>query len=242
MAHYLIAQLNDGRYGPASVLSPAGVDAMHRPAVPTPQAGTSYGMGWFSGPINGIPAVHHQGETFNFHANAVLVPQSRTGVAVLINAENSLDLFLSGRMGSIAEGVTSRLEGREPSPPPSRLPLFLVYAALFGLLALQARGIIRSVTALRSGRASVGLLGPRLHIGLSLACNLAWATFVLVLIPKQLGLQLLVLAQGLPDIAYILLISANVALGWGVAKTIWATIVLRKLRHTAKPVQPALAR
>ena len=50
-------------------------------------------MGWFVGPINGIPAIHHQGETFNFHANAVLVPESRTGVIVLMNAENSLDLF-----------------------------------------------------------------------------------------------------------------------------------------------------
>ena len=119
MSHYLIAQLNHGRYGSASVLSPEGVDELHRPAVQTPETGTSYGMGWFVGPINGIPAIHHQGETFNFHANAVLVPGSRTGVIVLMNAENSIDLFLTGRMGTISEGVTSLLEGRDPAPPPS---------------------------------------------------------------------------------------------------------------------------
>ena len=145
MSHYLIAQLNNGRYGSASVLSPEGVDELHRPAVQTPETGTSYGMGWFVGPINGIPAIHHQGETFNFHANAVLVPGSRTGVIVLMNAENSIDLFLNGRMGTISEGVTSLLEGRDPAPPPSSIATFVVYALLFGIVVLQLRGIVRWV-------------------------------------------------------------------------------------------------
>ena len=95
-------------------------------------------MGWFVGPINGIPAIHHQGETFNFHANAVLVPRSRTGVIVLINAENSVDLFLSGRMGGISEGVASLLEGRDPAPPPSNRITFVLWALLFGVVAASA--------------------------------------------------------------------------------------------------------
>ena len=198
MAHYLLAQLNGGRYGDASVLSVAGVDELHRPAVATPKAGTSYAMGWFVGPLNGIPAIHHQGETFNFHANAVLVPESRTGVIVLMNAENSLDLFMAGRMGTIADGVTSLLESRKPAPRPSNLPSFLAYAVLFGLLLIQTRAIVRSVRALRSGRVRAGRLGPRRRIGISLALSLGWAVLVLVLVPKQLGLPLLTLAQGLP--------------------------------------------
>jgi hypothetical protein len=231
MSHYLIAQLNGGRYGSASVLSPEGVDELHRPAVQTPETGTSYGMGWFVGPINGIPAIHHQGETFNFHANAVLVPGSRTGVIVLMNAQNSLDLFSADRMGTIAEGVTSILEGRDPSPPPSRMVGFLVYALIFGLLAVQARGIVRSVVALRSGRLAAGRIGAGWRIGFSLALNLAWAAFVLVLVPKQLGLPLLILGQGFPDLAFILVASAVVALGWGIVRTAWAYTVLRKLRR-----------
>jgi CubicO group peptidase (beta-lactamase class C family) len=245
MAHYLIAQLNQGRYGRTSVLSPAGVDAMHRPAVPTPQTGTSYGMGWFAGPINGIPTVHHQGETFNFHANAVLVPESRTGVAVLMNAENSLDLFLSGRMGSISEGVTSLLEGREPAPPPSRLPIFLVYAALFGIIAFQLRRSTVWVAALRQSRLPRGRLPwARLRIAGLLALSLGWSVMVLVLAPKQLGLPLLTLAQGLPDAAYILLGSGLVALCWGIVRTAWAYSTLRQAsrRHMrAAAVRPAVS-
>lgn len=234
MTHYLLAQLNGGRYGTASVLSPAGVRELHEAAVPTPNADTSYGMGWFVGPINEIPAIHHQGETFNFHANAVLVPESRTGVIVLINAENSLDLFLSGRMGMISEGVTSLLEGREPSPPPSSIASFLVYVVLFGVIVLQLRGMTRSVVALRRGRVRGG---PRLRIGLSLALSLGWGVLVLVLLPKQLGLPLLVAAQGFPDLAYILLASAVVALGWGIVRTAWAYSVLRKARRSDVPAQ-----
>ena len=228
MSHYLIAQLNRGRYGSTSVLSPEGVDELHRPAVQTPKTGTSYGMGWFVGPINGIPAIHHQGETFNFHANAVLVPGSRTGVIVLMNAENSVDLFLTGRMGTISEGVTSLLEGRDPAPAPSGIATFVVYVLLFGIVVLQLRSIARWVTALRRGRVPRGRIGPRVRIALALALSLGWAVLVLVLVPKQLGLPLLVVAQGLPDLAYLLLLSGVVALCWGIVRSIWAYATLRR--------------
>jgi hypothetical protein len=214
---------------------------LHRPAVRTPKADTSYGMGWFVGPINGIPAIHHQGETFNFHANAVLVPESRRGVVVLMNAENSVDLFLNGRMGTISEGVMSLLEGRQPPAPPSSIANFLAYAILLGLIVLQLRGMTRSVLCLRRGRVPGGRVGPRLRIGLALALNLIWALLVLVLVPKQLGLSLPLIAQGLPDLAYLLLASGVAAFGWGIVRTAWAYSVLRRLQRSEATSQVALA-
>jgi hypothetical protein len=56
---------------------------------------------------------------------------------------------------------------------------------------------------------------------------LAWAVFVLVLVPKQLGLPLSVLATGFPDLVYLLLASALVALAWAVVKAVWTFTVLR---------------
>src|ERR1700735_3478954 len=44
MSHYLVAQLNGGRYGDLQVLSAAGIREMHRPAIATWKNGTSYGM------------------------------------------------------------------------------------------------------------------------------------------------------------------------------------------------------
>jgi CubicO group peptidase (beta-lactamase class C family) len=227
MTHYLISQLNRGQYDGNSVLSPDGIAELHRPAVQTPEADTSYGMGWFVGPRNDIPAIHHQGETFNFHANVVLIPQSQRGVVVLMNAENSLDLFVNGRMGTIADGVTSLLEGRDPPSPPSNVATFIVYAALFALLVLQALGIARTAAALRRGHIRRGWIGPFWRIGLSLVVSLIWAAFVLVLLPKQLGLPLSILATGFPDLVYLLLASALVAIAWSLVKAVWTYAVLR---------------
>jgi CubicO group peptidase (beta-lactamase class C family) len=228
MSHYLIAQLNEGRYGGAAVLSPSGMTELQRPAVPTPEAGTSYGMGWFVGPINGIPAVFHQGETFSYHANIVLLPGSDQGVVVLMNAENSVDLFIRGRMGTVAEGVASLLVGREPPAPPSRIGIFVAYATLLGAIALQIGGMTRSIAALRRRRVPTGRLGWKSRTCLALASNLAWAFLVLVLLPRQLGAPLLTLAQGLPDFAYLLLASGVVAFAWGVTRTVWAYVAFHK--------------
>jgi hypothetical protein len=189
-------------------------------------------MGWFVGPVNGIPAVFHQGETFTYHANVVLVPRNKQGVIVLMNAENSLDLFTRGRMATVAEGVVSLLQGQEPPSPPSRLPIFVAYALVLAVIAVQLGGMIRSVAALRRGRAPRGRLGPWWHLGGSLLVNMGWAVLILVIVPqKLLGLPLLVLAEGLPDLAYLLLVSGFVALVWGIGRTLWAFLALRTERR-----------
>ena len=227
MTHYVISQLNSGRYDGTAVLSSAGIEELHRPAVRTPEEDTSYGMGWFVGPRNDIPAIHHQGETFNFHSNVVLTPQSKRGVIVLMNAEDSLDLFVSGRMGTIADGVTSLLEGREPPSPPSNMPIFIVYALLFALLVLQARGIAKSAVALRRGEIRPRRLGPWWRVALTLFVSLLWAAVVLLLVPKQLGLPLSILATGFPDLVLLLTCSALAGLAWAVVKAVWTFTVVR---------------
>jgi hypothetical protein len=61
----------------------------------------------------------------------------------------------------------------------------------------------------------------------ALAGNLAWGALILVLLPRQLGAPLLTLAHGLPDLAYLLIASGVVAIGWGVARTVWTYIAYR---------------
>jgi hypothetical protein len=138
-------------------------------------------------------------------------------------------------MGTIADGATSLLEGQEPPSPPSNVPSFIVYAALFAVLVLQARGIARSVVALRRGHIRRGRIGPWWRIGLSLVLSLVWALFILVLVPKQLGLPLSVLATGFPDLVYLLVISALVALAWAVVKAVWTYAILRREQAAQVP-------
>jgi hypothetical protein len=194
---------------------------MHNPAVPTPVENTSYGMGWFVGPINGIPAIHHQGETFNFHTNMILLPESQTGIVVLINGENSMDLlFGAARIADISKGVASLWAGQ---PPPSRAAntsVWVVYSLLIGLIIVQVLGVIRSAQNLQRQRRTNGQVKVGRHIVLPLLLNLVWALVTLVILPKMIfGLPLMILSTGLPDLGYILLVSGLIALAWGILRT-----------------------
>ena len=94
---------------------------------------------------------------------------------------------------------------------------------------------------LRRRRVPTGRFGPKLRTGAALACNLAWALLVLVLLPRQLGAPLLTLAYGLPDLAYALMASGVVALVWSVVRTVWAYFAFRKSPAEAIPEPVAAA-
>jgi len=221
MAHYLIAQLNDGNYKDAALLSPDGMLETHHPAVPTPATDTSYGMGWFVGPINGIPAIHNQGETFNFHANMILLPESQMGIVVLINGENSMDLlFGTARIADISKGIASLLAGQQPPSPPANTSVWVIYSVLIGLIIVQIVGVIGSAQKLQRGRLAEARVSVGRQIVLPLVLNLVWALITLVVLPKIIfGLPLMILATGLPDLGYTLLVSGLLALVWGILRT-----------------------
>jgi CubicO group peptidase (beta-lactamase class C family) len=237
MARYLSANLNDGRYRGTQLVSAAGMAELHRAAVPTGYAGISYAMGWEVKESNGIPTVSHDGSGFNSHANVVLVPGSRWGVVLLENAENSPDEFFGARrMTAIAFGVTSMVMGKEPLPAGSSAVLWGVYGTVLAILALQIFGIIRSVRTFRKWqtdpqRRPQGGGRTGLVLGIPLAVNLIWAFIILFAVPRKVGVPLSVLLMGLPDLAYPLVGSAIVAIGWGVARTIWAVLILRSPRR-----------
>jgi CubicO group peptidase (beta-lactamase class C family) len=221
MAHYLIAQLNDGNYKNTALLSREGMLEMHNSAVPTGATDTSYGMGWFVGPVNGIHAIHHQGETFNSHANMILLPENQWGIVVLINGENSMDLiFGPARMADISKGVASLLAGQQPPAPPANTSVWAVYSLLIGLIVVQVSGVIWSARRLVRRRITEGRVAVGRNIILPLILNLLWALITLLLLPKMIfGLPLMIFATGLPDLGYTLLVSGLLALGWGILRT-----------------------
>lgn len=113
MAHYMIAQLNGGRYRDSTVLSPQGIALMQ--AEPPP--GT-YGLGWESARIDGRRLVNFDGATGNFQASIFLDPESRVGVFVAANAMSALDGLSSSRssssLGPTSAGeIIRRLLGRD---------------------------------------------------------------------------------------------------------------------------------
>jgi len=118
MTHYLVAQLNGGRYRAASVLSPEGIAALHEPAAPMRVAGYRYAMGWAVGPVDGRRTVRHFGDTAYFHSAMLRQPETRWGVVLLANASGFVQIR---QVDEIAHNVVRMLNGAS-SPAPVRLP------------------------------------------------------------------------------------------------------------------------
>jgi CubicO group peptidase (beta-lactamase class C family) len=84
LGHYLIAQLNGGRFEEAQILSPENVALMHQPAVEIFD-GVSYAFGWNTNLVEGEPSVWHGGYTGSFYSNIAFSPTLGWGVAIVIN-------------------------------------------------------------------------------------------------------------------------------------------------------------
>ena len=92
MAHWLILQLDEGRFEGQQLLPSGDVAGCQFPEVEFDENGAdvSYGMGWFSGNSeDGTPLIYHGGDTPNFMSDMLLVQGAEFGVAVLANAQSS---------------------------------------------------------------------------------------------------------------------------------------------------------
>jgi CubicO group peptidase (beta-lactamase class C family) len=229
VTHYLIAQLNGGRYRTATLLSAAGVDALHQPATPTGDGEHFYGMGWFVGTTNDIPTVSHGGSTANFHANLVLVPQEKWGVVLLMNSENGLD---GEPIAMIADGITSLLIGKQPQDSGAgsdARSTLLLYTLI--VLAVQLLGLIRSGLLIRRWqREPVRRPHGFLRIGLRtmppLVLSLVWLVAAFMIVPLLVGNDLLDMLLFVPDLGYTLALSLTLALGWGLFRPVLIWMVL----------------
>jgi CubicO group peptidase (beta-lactamase class C family) len=103
MAHYLVAHLNGGRYGDAQVLSPAGIDELHRPAVQANIMGVSlrqYAMGWFDDENGQTKILWHTGEVPGFFAYMALLPEQKKAMVLLVNVDQSLMYVVLTEVGA----------------------------------------------------------------------------------------------------------------------------------------------
>jgi Beta-lactamase len=146
MSHYLMAQLNGGKYAGSSVLSPAGMAQLHAGTAPAGLSALngSYAMGWFSGRRGKIAqTVWHDGSAAGMHAMVVMVPAKDYGVVVLTNSESALYEFLA-RTDVIADNVASMLLGLPLGGTLAGLYIGFDIAALL-IVALALRNLIRLI-------------------------------------------------------------------------------------------------
>lgn len=208
MAHYVIAQLNAGRYGSSSVLSPEGMALMH---VESPPA--SFGMGWESIRSNGRHLINLDGGTTNFQSSLFFDPEARVGVYIAANVVNALDTFASPHGASPLDGPTARAMARtvlslatnqllpDQGRGHERLTLIfnLVILALTGaLVILLARTPRRYRQLVQYGAESSANLGR--HSGVATVAYLALPVVVVGLAIFSAPWKVIAIFQ--PDLAY----------------------------------------
>jgi CubicO group peptidase (beta-lactamase class C family) len=225
VAHFLIAQLNGGRFGTTSILSPQGIAEMRRPVARTPAGDEFYAMDWGVMPIGGVPAVMKGGDNADFKTLMFLIPERRLGLVVLMNANYTFGSLLGDlRRPLVPLGVAELLLGQPPTVFPASSTPMLILGVLLFVVAVQASGMARTATLLRRWHSRPeqrpqGWTAVAVRIGLPLLCNVGWGLVVLVGLPTFVGWPLSFLRYIAPDFGTTLLVSAVVALGWGITRT-----------------------
>jgi Beta-lactamase len=142
MTHYLVAQMNGGRFGRATVLSPTGIATMHAPGVAITEGsdtGSSYGMGWNNGILAGIPAIWHDGAEPNVSTRLLIEPQTHWGAVLLFNANSFIPVDgANSALTSLEAGVTRMLAGQAPLASLSLTTLYLIIDGVLVVLSVLA--------------------------------------------------------------------------------------------------------
>jgi len=220
MAHYLIAQLNGGRYGDMQILSSAGIDELHRAVAEQRVMGAvvaTYGMGWFVEEIGRTKVVWHGGNVPDFSSYMALLPEQKKGVVLLVNSDHWGLPFVLPETG---DGVAALLAGEQP--PPIRLG-FIPWAmrALPLLPILQILGVAATLRSIRRWRADRAVRPTRggmwgRHILLPLLPNLSFAAILVFL--RSSGL-LRYTHLYMPDFSWVVRIGGAFAAIWAVLRT-----------------------
>jgi putative pyoverdin transport system ATP-binding/permease protein len=90
MSRWLIVNLNDGLIDGVQVIPREVIELMHTTGVLLNKDGqdAGYSMGWFTGTTpDGELCVWHGGDTTNFLAETILLPEEKTGIVMLVNGQ-----------------------------------------------------------------------------------------------------------------------------------------------------------
>lgn len=228
MAHYLMAQLNGGRYGEVQILSPEGVAEMHSPAVDATTTGVDlgyYGMGWFVQQTDQGVSLWHDGTGPDYYSYMVLLPDQHRGLVLLFNTN---EFMINFALKFVGGGAASLLAGVQPEYIPWAVVPWSLRAFLI-IPALQALGIFLTLMAVRRWRQDEnrrpGSVRKWLQVVLPAIPNLALVFCALWLLTSGMFRFWLFF---MADLTWLALICGSIALVWIVVRT---TLILRTLRE-----------
>lgn len=226
--HYLIAQLNDGNYQGASVLSPAGIAALHHPDVPMPGSTDFYAMGWEVQHFLDVEVIRHNGQVPGYTSDMFLVPQKNIAVAMVMNTYSPM---LGVRVSSIPSNVLRMLLDQPTIPRTEFVYMQIIYALVMLIPVLHIIAVLATLRRTRAWQTS-GQRPTRIqvarHVALPLIWNAVIAYVLLVTLPGAFGSKMPVILLFQPDVGWVAIISGVFAIVWGVLRTGIVISILRQ--------------
>lgn len=125
MAHFLIAHLQEGRFGNAVILRPESIAEMHRVQYRAAPGRNGFALGFWEANRNGYRLVGHSGDWTDFHSILYFAPESGYGIFVALNGTGTQGRKLGSDnvRNAVAQGFFDRfVPGRvadEPTVAPS---------------------------------------------------------------------------------------------------------------------------
>jgi CubicO group peptidase (beta-lactamase class C family) len=231
MTHFMIAQLNQGRYENVTVLSPAGIAEMHTPAIRDGDTESFYAMGWEVETVNGLTSISHNGHNPNY-IGKMLMPGNGWGIVMMTNANG---LLAATRATDIPAGIASLLSGAQPPATEGEPVILAFYWGIMSIVALQIIGMAFSLVTLwrwfrnsQPDRRPRGWLRMGWHVVLPLVVNLLLAYGLMIVLPSIMpgGVSLQGFVFVYPDVGYAMVMSGVVAFIW-IIRTVLAYFALR---------------
>jgi CubicO group peptidase (beta-lactamase class C family) len=116
MSHFMIAQLQLGRYGAAQILKPETATEMHTSLTKSFPDLNGNALGFYQQNINGHRVIAHGGDTNFFHTDLALFIDDNVGLFVSVNAKGKEGMGEMLRQG-LFEGFADRYFPAPPSVP-----------------------------------------------------------------------------------------------------------------------------
>lgn len=229
--HYLIAQLSDGNYHGVSVLSPAGISALHHPDIPMPGSTDFYAMGWEVQHFQDVEVIRHNGQVPGYTTDMFLVPQSHIAVAMVMNTYSPM---LGIRVSRIPSSVLRLLLGQETIPGYEFLYMRIIYALVMLVPLLHFIAVLVTFRRARCWRTSTQhptQIQVVRYFTLLFIWNAAIAYVLLVILPTAFDANISTVILFQPDVGWIALVSGVFAIAWGL---ISSGIGISMFRQTVK--------
>ncbi len=122
MTRFMLAHLQEGRYGDFQLLRPETLGAMHEASfIPIPGA-QPIAPGMFRSDYKGHRVIGHSGDGEGAHAEVKLLPDQKVGLFLVVNSDGKVDAFLPAAFTVRAELFEQFVDRYFPAPAVAEEP------------------------------------------------------------------------------------------------------------------------